>query len=479
MRIFAQDKFHSDSSSRIDSKTLSYLYEGVVVPYFNTFVKTYNRNGKPAIIQEYHKYLTMGRFVMNPCYVDLNTYQWYMDGYVGYQNDTWGSEGNYYFMAFCDWFGLNYITIDPNVLIKVGNTIFKPSKTTLSASDLDTGTAFVLGNDYYVYICDPSNGDDWEDVDEVYKISLNSTCPDGWNESNSRKIGGFHYGHIRKVSPLMVPVSPGTSKNTLVGDFEGDIFNSYMGTSMDTLMGNYMNPYGTNWISNVVTGIIPNSVWTLLHRPQCSPEGMVYLGGNLWGDIYLASDDGNYGLQSKRNMTPATGTTGGNLNWYGFIERAANVGKRLPSYAECIRAAAGSPPGANNNTNARTQGNNSASAKTGTIANATSAYNVKDLVGNVWKWCLDIFQVQSNTQTESQWNNANASLKLGGLSTVNDCGDIYGPAANSYKCIKFGGTWNTSTNAGRRCANISNSPYELAANTGAWLVCESKKLPKH
>ena len=34
---------------------------------------------------------------------------------------------------------------------------------------------------------------------------------------------------------------------------------------------------------------VPRSVWTLGHRPKCSPEGMVYLGGGTWVDIYPVS----------------------------------------------------------------------------------------------------------------------------------------------------------------------------------------------
>ena len=177
------------------------------------------------------------------------------------------------------------LCIDPNIIVSIGKSIFCTTNTILSASDLDTGTAFVLGSDYYVYICDPSNGDDREDVDEVYKISLNSTCPDGWNESNSRKIGGFHYGHIRCVSLCYVPI--------------GTEANYYSSENMITPV-----EYGTNWAKHVVTGIIPNSVWTLLHRPKCSPEGMVYLGNGLWGDIYLSSKTDttdNYYFQSKKH----------------------------------------------------------------------------------------------------------------------------------------------------------------------------------
>ena len=56
--------------------------------------------------------------------------------------------------------------------------------------------------------------------------------------------------------------------------------------------------------SAVSNGIVPRSVWTLGHRPKCSPEGMVYLGGGTWVDIYLNSDDGAKGLKSEYGCAP-------------------------------------------------------------------------------------------------------------------------------------------------------------------------------
>lgn len=63
----------------------------------------------------------------------------------------------------------------------------------LRPANLDAGSAFAVGKDYYVYICDSRI----DSADEKYVISLNSTYPTGWNATNSRKIGGFHYGRCR------------------------------------------------------------------------------------------------------------------------------------------------------------------------------------------------------------------------------------------------------------------------------------------
>lgn len=131
-----------------------------------------------------------------------------------------------------------------------GAGIFKTANTILTAANLDAGSAFAVGKDYYVYICDSRI----DSADEKYVISLNSTYPTGWNATNSRKIGGFHYGRCRKVDSNLQPLN---------------------GSSVI---------FGTGWESAVSNGIVPRSVWTLGHRPKCSPEGMVYLGGGTCKD---------------------------------------------------------------------------------------------------------------------------------------------------------------------------------------------------
>ena len=92
---------------------------------------------------------------------------------------------------------------------------------------------------------------------------------------------------------------------------------------------------GSGWQNNIYDGIVPRSVWTLGHRPKCAPEGMVYLGGGTWVDIYLNSNDGKGGLQSKYGATPMTGSEG--LNWYDFAHRLQKCGKRMPNLQEFIQ----------------------------------------------------------------------------------------------------------------------------------------------
>ena len=127
---------------------------------------------------------------------------------------------------------------------------------------------------------------------------------------------------------------------------------------------------------------------------------MVYLGNELWGDIYLSSDDGANGLQSVYGGTPITGTEG--INWYIAGERARRVGKRLPDYMEFTVAADGSPQGLDaSNANGHTATTNKARTTVGKIANAISALNICDLVGNVWKWLNEL--LHDPTAASAAW----------------------------------------------------------------------------
>ena len=318
-----------------------------------------------------------------------------------------------------------------DVLLSVGTSIFKTADTTLTAANLDSGTAFASGSDYCIYACDPTSGDDTKDTDEIYKISLSKSYPAGYTADNSRKIGGFHYGIVRRVADNWNPINTSGTEN------------------------------GSGWETNVYTGILPNSVWTILHRPKCDPTGMAYLGGTLWGDIYLSSDDGSSGLQSIFNANPITGTEG--LSWYIAAERAGRVGKRLPTYAEFCRAALGSPEGQDgNNTYAWSSTGNTARAKTGSVQNAVSSYNIRDLVGNVWKW-LDEFCLDP-TAASWAWQDV---LGAG-------YGDIYMPSATALRALIAGGSWSGGARGGRRALSCSRCPWLVDTDIGVWAVCDSQ-----
>lgn len=188
---------------------------------------------------------------------------------------------------------------DPDVVVvkgsnliplRIGNHWFLIDTDTnvSTATDLDTGSV-QAGQDYYVYACDDSGS-------LVFKISLNSTYPSGFDGSNSRKIGGFH--------------------TVCVG--------------VGTIGGHPLTGY-------VATNILPASVWDLKHRPLCSPEGMVWSDkAKIWVDIYLQSGTG------PSTASVYNGTITDNRNWFDHIDDMAAVNKRLLKSNEFQIIAAGS-----------------------------------------------------------------------------------------------------------------------------------------
>ena len=339
--------------------------------------------------------------------------------------------------------GANEITVIEGCVIAVGGAgIFQTGNTVLNASNLDIGAAFAVGSDYYVYICDSRQ----DAQDEQYIISLNSTYPSGWNASNSRKIGGFHYGRCRKINDNLQPVNS-----------SGAVF-------------------GTGWESAVSNGIVPRSVWTLGHRPKCSPEGMVYLGGGTWVDIYLNSDDGAQGLKSEYNCAPMTGTEG--MNWYTFTERLMKSGKRMPDYSEFCAYAFGSPQGLDGaNTNAWTATTNTGRGTTGSVVNAVSAVGCVDAVGRVWEWLNDLItRAEHATNTEFHPTVAwgwDKKSPLRDNATKYDVGNIYQYYAYSLAALFAGGHWSDGVRAGARAVNCSYYPWLVDTSIGVRGACDS------
>lgn len=368
--------------------------------------------------------------------------------------------------------GENELTLEADCVFCIaGMSVFKSVSTIINAGNLDTGSAFTAGKDYYVYVCDIGSGND-----ERYVMSLNSTFPTGHTAFNTRKIGGFHFGKCRRTNTGLVPVNASNAAK------------------------------GAGWESNVYDGIIPRSVWTLAHRPKCAPEGMVYMGDGTWVDIYLSSDDGAGGLLSKHNATPMTGTEG--LDWYKFVERMLVTGKRLLSYDEFCRAAFGSPQGlAGDNTNAWTGG--SARQLTGYVANAVSSIGCRDCVGNVWEWLKDLitnasgrvlmgttnptsytytdrYEADGTTRpivtngtahgTTTRGDTAAPVVGAWGWDRVSPFpgnGNIYEYYDQSLIALIAGGGWDGGVNAGARAVYLNSSPWIVGTGIGARGACDS------
>ena len=100
----------------------------------------------------------------------------------------------------------NEILVPPFHTIFDGEKYFTISEKTLGVADLDTGSAFVFGSDYYVWAGVPASG-----KTPVLKISLSAINPIGL--TTPKIIGGFHYGKIRN-SITISDVSDGIVPNS-------------------------------------------------------------------------------------------------------------------------------------------------------------------------------------------------------------------------------------------------------------------------
>jgi formylglycine-generating enzyme required for sulfatase activity len=326
-------------------------------------------------------------------------------------------------------------------------------------SVLDQGSALIPGTDYFVYLCklsdDPSSG-----MELV--VSANATYPLNFNANNSRKIGGFHYGHIRCVDSSYTPI-----------DSTGAKYGSG----------------GMIWQNNVTVGVVPNSVWDLRNRPKTLFGGLVKVG-NIWISIYPASVkspitfmNGVSGLhvsggelQSKYGLYPATGTEG--LNQYGFNELAARAGMRLLTMREWLAAAVGNPEGEDTaDTYGWTKTTNAGRARTGCKVNpstgnydesggikpaAISAFNCVDMVGNVWEWMGD-YMPRNDSAASWAWYDV-----LG-----EGMGQAYLPNNVGLASPIMGGDWRHGVRCGPRAVGLNHSPWNVSASLGSRLACDA------
>lgn len=362
------------------------------------------------------------------------------------------------------------ITINPKAMLDVN--IGKESDLT----ELNYGT------DYYIYAYVAGNTSNAIDI----VVSKNSTYPDDesgsspYTASNTRKIGGFHFGAVRVVSQNGSPI-----------DSSGVEFGSS----------------STIWKKNVIDGmVVPNSIWDLCdtdggripHR-----DGTVMIGGSwkssnkgnftghyskkggrFWCDIYLVSKDsgtisfskgtsrspikGDGKLVSAYGKIPVTGTEG--LCGYNFIEFAKKDGLRLLSYQDWLQVAYGNPQGENNDSNyGWTATTNRSRTYTGCSINpgtgghtggakkyAVSAWNVCDCVGNVEEWLSDF--VQAGGTGTFGWQD---------VMSGDEVGQIYEDSANAITQLVAGGGVSGGARCGCRTLAFNTSPYIVQSYYGS------------
>lgn len=363
------------------------------------------------------------------------------------------------------------ITINPKAMLDVN--IGKES-------DL---TNLKHGKDYYIYAYVAGNTSNAIDI----VVSENSTYPDDesgsspYTASNTRKIGGFHFGTVRVVSQNGSPI---------------DSYGVEFGTN------------STIWKQNVIESmVVPNSIWDLCdtdggripHR-----DGTVMIGGSwkasherndtghyskkggrFWCDIYLVSRDSGKISFSKRNSRspvkgngklvsaygkfPITGAEG--LCGYNFIELAKKDGLRLLSYHDWLQVAYGNPQGEDNDNNyGWTNTTITSKIYTGCSVNpgngdhvnegakkyAVSAWNVCDCVGNVCEWLSD-FTLKGGTGTYG-WHD---------VMSGDEVGEIYEDSDDALAQFAAGGRYGQGVKCGCRTLDVSKLPLSLLANHGS------------
>lgn len=320
------------------TKSNSYLYDWIgTLEEYNTAVanNTIQSNWLCYITDDYEEEDYSEEFAQKANII------WYPDKDIYYKNNQY---------LKCD---KQTLTINGDLTLKIGEltkTFYDTESYTIT-SLLDTGTSLTAGKDYCIYLTNTGN----------LVVSLNSTYPTNYTEEQVRKIGGFH--------TLCVSVTESTAPTLSSNSF---------------------------WSAHPAIGYsagdaIPNSTWTLAHKPYSEPNGMVYIdNGDFWVDIYLQS--GTYETTSSIYGGTLTNSRQPVLHEYDMILKR----KKLPTDNQFTIFAEGS----NQQTSiyggvlpspATTGGHTDANG-----ARMISGYFVEECCGYVWQW-LDEYAANGQT----------------------------------------------------------------------------------
>ena len=271
---------------------------------------------------------------------------------------------------------------------------------------LDTGTP-VPGKDYSLFIVPDGEGG----LD--FKFSLNTTAPEGYSMSDVLRIGGCH------TMPITITADNAPSADHVaVGYNAGEI--------------------------------IPVSVWDALHRPKCSPNGMVYVAGiDLWVDIYMQS--GKDGAETS----VFGGTCVSSRCWDDHAEDMRLCGKRLLWDNEFTEAAKGSPEKVAVKGAAQPNPDTTIAYIMSNDKICISKYFIFGMVGVRWQWLNNVC-----ANGGSGWS---TSTGLAGAK-----GQLYG----SSLALLAGGGWSDSSCCGSRSRLGNTGRGTVDANIGGRGACE-------
>lgn len=299
----------------------------------------------------------------------------------------------------------------------------------------DTDTSVIMptlvgGTDYAVYVC----------YDSTVRASDNFLAPVGYNTSNSRKIGGFHYGLVSPTETVAGGQFP-TSGNGMIWT-QGDV--------------------------DKIKGINEFSIWDLKFRPSCEdPRGMALVSGQFWADIYFCGTNHEVNGTSKAGTDVASGTVlpkrptmyGGNgtITYasgtaFNFKEIAASHGKRCPTYAEFSALAYGTTE------NISLGGASSTIPITKREPRFTSKWGMEQVTGHHWTWG---FEVSSITGSSSYQD------------ATEGRGQVYGVGVSN---ALFGGNRAHGAGSGSRCSHWGGAPWDSSWPVGLRSVADHVKL---
>ena len=334
-----------------------------------------------------------------------------------------------------EWKSKTQITIKGNNLIKIGTQLFfLENDLDLTVADiLDTGT-IANGKDYYTYACNFNET-------LVFRTSLASTFPAGFDADTSRKISGFH---------------------TLCAD-------------VGTISGHPLSGF-------VAGDILPASVWDLKHRPVSEPAGMVYVDAiDKWVDIYLPSGTG------VNTKSVFGGVISDSRNWMDFVDDGAAVLKQLLSDPEFQIAAALSNEGTNiaDSADPVTTGGHSDTAGRRMI----SKYGIEDMCGAMYQWLLDQsyrfngaenhthqVTVSGEAQTVTSDDPSNdVAPTLSWKDQTGGKGQLYIQGTRGDVKLLAGGSYNEAAYCGSRSRFIISPRWDATPTIGGRFCSEGKK----
>lgn len=315
------------------------------------------------------------------------------------------------------------------VSIKAGTRVALPSGVIVlfSAATAVQMPALTAGTDYAIYICN----------DGSLRADANFSAPAGFDATNSRQIGGFHY-------------APGGNAAAQAG-------------------------------GSTTPAINPYSLWDLKWRPKAlDPRGMTLVANWFWADIYLLGVNHTVDGTSKNNTTIADGSSppkkplafGGDgtvayadLTWFTAAEVLSAYGKRMPTYAEVCALAYGTTEAQSRGPDAVTTGLGTNNA--GTVADNlfTSKWGVIQAAGCMWVWGQGINFIPAGADYAAL---TTASYK----NITGGRGQVYTYGTAGIASALFGGYWGAGAYSGSRASAWHVAPSDSIYNVGARGCCD-------